>query len=45
MGCPVATNGVLTYDKWGAQLRQIGCYHEEWGPMRSMTLVLILCRN
>lgn len=30
MGWPVATNGVPTYDKWGAQLRQIGCYPEPW---------------
>ena len=29
MGCSVTTNGVLTYDKWGAQLRQIGCLREE----------------
>lgn len=31
MGWLVTTNGVLTYDKWGAQLRQIGCYREERG--------------
>src|SRR3546814_4690423 len=41
MGCAVTTNGVPTYDKWGAQIRQIGCFIRNGVSMRSMTLVLI----
>src|SRR3546814_6252103 len=37
--------GVPTYDKWGAQIRQIGCFIRNGVSMRSMTLVLILYRN